>query len=207
MIINFALMTSARLTWRPLKSTSCQRLWWLVNITSHGYAETWQCFWGEILTDKTDKNLIASMFLGSTLWVIKWFRCFLIIFENAKKLPSKHAIILGDSVRQHPVSTQSWWIYVFASQSTLVCPRVGVHRIYMGTAISFQTFFVQAFKIVVDSWKFSMLLLYIFYDFSFKSTATAAIGIHPTKAWLSQRLNFKNAIWHFRRTICNKILF
>ena len=49
-----------------------------------------------------------------------------------------------------------------------------------------------------------------FYDFTFKSTATAAIGIHPTKAWLSQLVNFKNAIWtweHFRRTICNKILF
>ena len=40
-----------------------------------------------------------------------------------------------------------------------------------------------------------------FYDFRFKSTATAAIGIHPTKAWLSQLVNFKNAIWHFRRTI------
>ena len=48
-----------------------------------------------------------------------------------------------------------------------------------------------------------------FYDFSFKSTATAIIGIHPTKTWLSQRVNFKNAIWtwgHFRRTICNKIV-
>ena len=45
------------------------------------------------------------------------------------------------------------------------------------------------------------------YDFRFKWTATAAIGIHPTKAWLSQLVNFKNAIWtwgHFRRTICNK---
>ena len=49
-----------------------------------------------------------------------------------------------------------------------------------------------------------------FYDFTFKWTATAAIGIHPTKAWLSQLVNFKNAIstsGHFRRTICNKILF
>ena len=49
-----------------------------------------------------------------------------------------------------------------------------------------------------------------FYDFSLKWTATTAIGIHPTKAWLSQLVNFKNAIWtwgHFRRTICNKILF
>ena len=31
-----------------------------------------------------------------------------------------------------------------------------------------------------------------FYDFRFKWTATAAIGIHPTKAWLSQLVNFKN---------------
>ena len=28
-------------------------------------------------------------------------------------------------------------------------------------SISFHTFFVRAFKIVVDSWKFSILLLYI----------------------------------------------
>ena len=44
----------------------------------------------------------------------------------------------------------------------------------------------------------------------FQWTATAAIGIHPTKAWLSQLVNFKNAIWtwgYFRRTICKKILF
>ena len=48
-----------------------------------------------------------------------------------------------------------------------------------------------------------------FYDFTFKWTATAAIGIHPTKTWLSQLVNFKNVIWtwgHFRRTICNKIV-
>ena len=29
----------------------------------------------------------------------------------------------------------------------------------------------------------------------FEGTATAAIGIHPTKAWLAQLVNFKNAIW------------
>ena len=48
------------------------------------------------------------------------------------------------------------------------------------------------------------------YDFSFKWTATAGIGIHPTKVWSSQQVKFKNAIWtwgHFRRTIYNKILF
>ena len=36
--------------------------------------------------------------------------------------------------------------------------------IYVVYSISFQTFFVQVFRIVVDSWKFSMLLLYILWD-------------------------------------------
>ena len=35
---------------------------------------------------------------------------------------------------------------------------------YVVHSIRFQTFFVQAFKIVIDSWKFSMLLLYILWD-------------------------------------------
>ena len=49
-----------------------------------------------------------------------------------------------------------------------------------------------------------MKWLTYFYDFRFKWTATAAIRIHLTKAWLSQLVNFKNAIWHFRRTICTQ---
>ena len=36
--------------------------------------------------------------------------------------------------------------------------------IYVVHSISFQNFFVQAFKIVVDIWKLSMLLLYILWD-------------------------------------------
>ena len=77
-------------------------------------------------------------------------------------------------------------------------------------------FFLRAFRIVIDSWKFTVIAIHLmrwltnFYDFMFKWTATAGIGIHPTKVWLSQLVNFKNAIWtwgHFRRTICNKILF
>ena len=84
---------------------------------------------------------------------------------------------------------------------------------YEVRTISFQTFFVWAFKIVIDSWNFIVITIHLmrwltnFYDFRFKATATAAIGIYPTKAWLSLLVNFKNAIWHFRRMICNKILF
>ena len=38
-----------------------------------------------------------------------------------------------------------------------------------------------------------------FYDFRFKGKATAGIGIHPTKAWLSQLVNFKlTGMWDRR---------
>ena len=36
--------------------------------------------------------------------------------------------------------------------------------IYVVLSIRLQTFFIQAFNIVVDTWKFSMLLLYILWD-------------------------------------------
>ena len=87
-----------------------------------------------------------------------------------------------------------------------------------GAFNKFTDFFVQAFKIVVDSWKFTMLLLYILWD----DWAIFMISVSKeqlqqqleytllNKAWLSQLVSFKNAIWtwgRFRRTICNKILF
>ena len=69
-------------------------------------------------------------------------------------------------------------------------------------SISFQTFFCKFLKICCRPLKIPytiaihlMRWLTNFYDFRFKLTATARIGIHPTKAWLSQLVNFKNAIW------------
>ena len=44
-----------------------------------------------------------------------------------------------------------------------------------------------------------------FYDFRFKWTATAAIGIHPTKAWLSQLVNFKNVEERYAIKFCFKL--
>ena len=52
-----------------------------------------------------------------------------------------------------------------------------------------------------------MRWLNIFYDFRFKWTATAGIGIHPTKAWLSKLVNFKNAIWHLEERYARKFCF
>ena len=45
-----------------------------------------------------------------------------------------------------------------------------------------------------------------FYDFRFKWTTTEGIGIHLSKTWLSQLMNFKNSNLDFRRTTCNKIV-
>ena len=46
-----------------------------------------------------------------------------------------------------------------------------------------------------------------FYDFRFKWTATAGIGIHHTKDWLSQLVNFKNAIWTLKERYAIKLCF
>ncbi len=46
-----------------------------------------------------------------------------------------------------------------------------------------------------------------FYDFRFKWTATAGIGIHPSKAWLSQLVNFKNATWTLEERYAIKFCF
>ena len=46
-----------------------------------------------------------------------------------------------------------------------------------------------------------------FYDFRFKWTATARIGIYTIKAWLSQLVNFKNAIWTWGKRYAIKLCF
>ena len=57
-------------------------------------------------------------------------------------------------------------------------------------------FFVQTFKIVVSYYyTFFEMTDPIFMILGLNEQITAAIGIHPTKAWLSQLVNFKNAIW------------
>ena len=83
-----------------------------------------------------------------------------------------------------------------------------------GAFNKFQDFLIQAFEVDVDSWNFTMLLLYILWDdwliFMISGSKERLLQeLEHTllnKAWLSQLVNFKNAIWHFRRTICNKIL-
>ena len=54
-----------------------------------------------------------------------------------------------------------------------------------------------------------MLLLYILWNDwpIFMISATAGIGIHPTKIWLSPLVNFKNAIWTLEERYAIKICF
>ena len=56
------------------------------------------------------------------------------------------------------------WVLEFYSILVIIYLYYFSHYIYEGHMISFQTFFARALKIVVDSWKFSMLLLYILWD-------------------------------------------
>ena len=86
--------------------------------------------------------------------------------------------------QKHPVP---WY-----TSKTYLILNLKVKQRYVMTSISFQTFFVQAFKIVVDFLNIQYVIaihlmrwLNNFYDFRFKWTATTAIGIYPTKARLS----------------------
>ena len=54
------------------------------------------------------------------------------------------------------------WFYSMSALVGLIIQSVATE--YVVHSISFLTFFVQPFKIVVDSWKFSMLLLYSLWD-------------------------------------------
>ena len=88
--------------------------------------------------------------------------------------------------------------------------------IYEVNSTSFQTFLYRHFKLsktLVNSVCYCYTcdeMTDKFLWFQVQMHRTAAIGIHPTKAWLSLLGNFKNAIWtwgHFRRMICYKIMF
>ena len=55
-----------------------------------------------------------------------------------------------------------WWLLTYCHQSLLTVSTLSLY--IRGAFNQFPDIFVQAFKIVVDSWKFTMLLLYIVWD-------------------------------------------
>ena len=86
-------------------------------------------------------------------------------------------------------------------------------QFYEVPSISFQTFCTgiencrRLLKIQYVIAIHFMIWLTNFYDFRFNGTATAGIGIHPTKVWLSQLVNFKNAIWTLEERYAIKFCF
>ena len=69
---------------------------------------------------------------------------------------------------------------------------------YVVPSVSFQNFFctgiLNSSRLLKIQYVIAIHLirwLTDLYDFRFKWTATAAIGIHPSKAWLSRLVNFK----------------
>ena len=59
-----------------------------------------------------------------------------------------------------------------------------IYSIFRGALNKFPDFFVRAFKIVVDSWKFTMLLLYLLWD------DWSIFMISPSNEQLQQRLEY-----------------
>ena len=55
-------------------------------------------------------------------------------------------------------------IYTYIYIHICLCIHIYIPTYIWGAFNTFPEFFVQAFKIVIDSWKFSMLLLYILSD-------------------------------------------
>ena len=114
---------------------------------------------------------------------------------------------------QIKIKSENWiltklklWNFFLQGRKTYIIKTL--QEIY-GAFNKFPDFFVQAFKFFVDSWvcycytSYEMTDKFLWFHIQMHSYSR----IHPTKSWLSQLVNFKNAIWHFRRTICNKILF
>ena len=96
------------------------------------------------------------------------------------------------TIRKHAYKHTDIYIYIYIYIYIHTCVCV------CGSFNKFPEFFVQAFKIIVDSWKFRMLLLYIWWDdwpmlmiSGSNEQLQQQLGIQPTKAWLSQLVNFK----------------
>ena len=86
-----------------------------------------------------------------------------------------------------------WSLFLFRSFFLLIIYIHYIYIIYIHIFDNFPDFFYMHFKIQYVIAMHLIKWLTNFYDFRFKWTATATIGIHPTKAWFSQLVNFKNA--------------
>ena len=81
------------------------------------------------------------------------------------ELNDSNKIIIYQWVKLKSDFYSLWKSLLFYSKFNLLYIYIYIYtHTHMVHSIGFQTFFVQAFRIVVDSWKFTMLLLYILWD-------------------------------------------
>ena len=105
---------------------------------------------------------------------------------------------------------------IISINGSIRCMAIVIYFLYPGLRGEFNKFldiFVLVFKIVVDfensvcysdtSYEMTEQFLW----FQVQLTATAAIGIHPTKAWLYQLVNLKNTIWTLEERYAIKFCF
>ncbi len=83
--------------------------------------------------------------------------------------------------------------------------------IYEVHTVSLQTFIVGYLKLSYTL-ENAICYCYTYYEMKdsflwFQVQMKSRNWNNLTKAWLSLLMNFKNTIWHFRRTICSKIMF
>ena len=114
------------------------------------YLRSWQL----LETNQYSRNLIKGIdtwtvplvrYKGPVLW---WTR------EHLKQMDQRTRNVMTMLKSLHPRD----------DVDTLCVKKIRRKRSYVVHSIGFQTFFVQTFKIFVDSWKFPMLLLYIICD-------------------------------------------
>ena len=110
----------------------------------------------------------------------------------------------------HAISSKTFFVWAFKFVRLLKIQYViAIQHILniRGAFNKFPDFFVQAFKIVVNSRKFNMLLRYILWD-DWRIFMISGLNEQLLlELEYTLQVNFKNVIWHLWRTICNKILF
>ena len=108
--------------------------------------------------------LIVIWFSNIKLHDHKWIHTFTHIYTHTHTHVDTYIYIYICVCVCVPMYSSATVYYIYIYIYIYICVCVCVCVCVCGAFNKFPDFFVQAFKIVVDSWKFSMLLLYILWD-------------------------------------------
>ena len=114
--------------------------------------------WLSYLQRKT-LNFFCSV--ATWWWAMSHVACWLKGFKSKNMLPT---VLFYIYFKNKSIQIQNHATKKFKHRHLSLLINQKKRWRYVVHSISFQTFFVQAFKIVRDYWKFTMLLLYILWD-------------------------------------------